>query len=459
MKSDFRQPCGERRHRLPHGYRLAAVLHVSLLIIATLGLAACNGVLNLPFLQPQASATAPALISTPAPTPSSAPSPEVVQTAAPVLTLTVWLPPQFNPNADTPAAQRLRARLEQFSVENPGVELDVRIKALSGPAGIIESMTAASAAAPEALPALVALPRESMELAALKGLIFPLEDPGAVLDGTDWFDYARQLAAIQGSVFGLPFAGDTLALLYRPTVIARVPATWDGMASLGQPLIFPAADPQARLTTLLYLSAGGTLSDDQDRPTLQTDPLMLVYRLYGNGARSGAFPNWLDQFASDEQAWQAYQEQRAPWAVVWASHFLGALPADTQIAALPALGEQPAALATGWLWCLADSRPEQRQWAQRLAEYLVESEFMSAWTADAGFIPTRPSALAAWKNQSLQTLLNPLALTAKIAPPPAINNNIGPILQETGLQVIDRELDAVQAAQAAVQRLEAPPKR
>lgn len=459
MKSDFQRPCGGEPKRPPHGYRQAVLLNLGLLIALTLGLAACNGVLNLPFLQTQPGATPTATAPVWTPTPPDQPSPEAGLTAQPALTLTVWLPPQFNPNESNPAAQLLRARLEQFSAENPGVELDVRVKALIGPGGLIESMTAASAAAPDALPALVAMPRESMELAALKGLIFPLDAAAVLNDDADWYEYARQLALIQGSVFGLPFAGDALVLLYRPALIARPPATWDSMAALGQPLIFPAGDAQARLTTLLYTSAGGTLSDDQDRPALQTDPLTLVYRLYGNGARSGAFPEWLGQITTDEQAWQAYQEQRAPWTITWASHFLGSLPADTQAAALPSLGEKSAALATGWLWCMSDSRPEQREWALRLAEYLVDPLFMSEWSAAAGYLPTRPSALAAWPNQSLQTLLDPLALSAQTWPSLAVGNIIGPILQETGLQVINRELDAVQAAQAAIERLEEQPKR
>lgn len=85
-------------------------------------------------------------------------------------TLRLWLPPQFDPSGNTPAAQILRQRLNEFSRRYPDVTLDVRVKAVDGPGGLLDSLTTASAAAPGALPDLVALPRELMETAALKGL-------------------------------------------------------------------------------------------------------------------------------------------------------------------------------------------------------------------------------------------------------------------------------------------------
>ena len=87
----------------------------------------------------------------------------------------------------------------------------MRVKAASGPGGLIESLSAASAAAPAVLPALVALSRSDLETAALKGLVFSLDGLTRIVDDTDWYAYARQLALIQGSAFGLPFAGDAIA--------------------------------------------------------------------------------------------------------------------------------------------------------------------------------------------------------------------------------------------------------
>ena len=57
---------------------------------------------------------------------------------------------------------------------------------------------------------MVALSRADLEVAALKGLVFPLDGVSTVIDEADWYDYARQLAMVQGTTFALPFAGDAL---------------------------------------------------------------------------------------------------------------------------------------------------------------------------------------------------------------------------------------------------------
>ncbi|MBA4380168.1 MAG: hypothetical protein C0393_05765 [Anaerolinea sp.] len=101
----------------------------------------------------------------------------------------------------------------------------MRVKAESGPAGLLESLAAARQAAPSALPDLIALPYRDMETAATRGLIYPLDNLTGLLAGrssagSDWYDYAHQLAQVQDTTFGLPFAADALALVYRDTVRA-----------------------------------------------------------------------------------------------------------------------------------------------------------------------------------------------------------------------------------------------
>ncbi|HBA92225.1 MAG TPA: hypothetical protein DCZ08_10960, partial [Anaerolineaceae bacterium] len=60
-------------------------------------------------------------------------SPEPVAPIQGAVTIPIWLPPQFDPEGDTPAGDVLRARLDAFMEENPGVLLVTRVKAASGP--------------------------------------------------------------------------------------------------------------------------------------------------------------------------------------------------------------------------------------------------------------------------------------------------------------------------------------
>lgn len=400
--------------------------------------------------------TPPPAQATPSPTPQSTLTVESPTPDAPaeVKSLTLWLPPQFDPGSGTPAGELLRARLETFARQN-NLTLNVRIKAQSGPAGLLDSLEITSLAAPAALPGLIALPRAQMETAALKGLIQPIPGLGDLLKQNDWYPYAAELATMQGTPFCLPFAGDALVMLYRPTRLPVPAADWQGILNTNQPLIIPAGDPQALLTLELYHAAGGLSQDADGRPALDATALASVLQLYQHGAQLSTFPFWLGDFTTDSLAWQAYREQRANWVVTWASYFLGDLPADTSIAPLPAFGGQVNA-ADGWMWCMTDPHNDNRAVGQQLAEYLVESDFLASWSGKAGYLPTRPSSLASWGSHSFTAPLQQILTDANLRPQNEIVDTLGPILQEAVLQVLQQHADPTKTAQQAADRLTIP---
>jgi ABC-type glycerol-3-phosphate transport system substrate-binding protein len=371
----------------------------------------------------------------------------------------VWLPPLFDPSGTAPAALKLRARLDAFEAANPGLTIQIRIKAVSGPGSLLDSLTATAPAAPANLPALIALPRSDMETAALKGLIYPLDGLTQETDAPDWYTYARQLAVIQGDPYGLPFAGDAMILMYRSALAPTPPADWPALFKLNLPMAFPAADPQGMLALQLYLSAGGSIKDDQGRPALQVESLTETLKVFADGLKQGTFSSGLTQYQTDGQAAQAYHEQppRAQWLVSWSSRFLNELPADTLAEAVPSLGNKPYTLATGWVWALAEPNPELRPAAVKLAEYLVQSDFLAQWTAAAGYLPTRPSSLAGWSNQTLTSILSPILLAAQARPTNDLLSSLGPVLQDATVQMLKPGADPALVAQAAAERLAVPP--
>jgi len=370
--------------------------------------------------------------------------------------LTLWVPPEFDPNSGSPAGDLLRERLGEFSAENNGVAVHVRVKAVSGPSSLLESLSAASAAAPKSLPSVVAFSRTDLEAAALKELIFPLDGLSTEIDEPDWYEYARQLSLVQGSTFSLPFAGDLMVLTYRPEGLLVTPDDWPAIFRIGQPVGFPAGDPQAMMVLTLYSSLDGVVEDAQRRPAIQPELLSQVYQLLADGEQRGIFPYWLSQYETSGQIWQAYRDGRVNAAVTWVSNYLSTMPSDTVAAPLPALDDTQQPLATAWGWAVAEPDPERRELAVRLAEFLSDGKFLGEWTEAAGYMPTRPSALAAWKNQSHKTLLSPLAVSARARPTVDQLASLGPPLKEGLLNVLKREIDPTQAAQIAAEKLAAP---
>ncbi len=460
--------CGRRTANLLDGKWLGVPLRAGkrgsvLLLALALLLNGCAG-LDLSqvsrLFEPTAAPSAAPAAETPAATisaPDAQPSstPEPTPPGDPSL-LTVWLPPQFDPAEDTPAGKLLRQRLLAFTQANPRLRVETRIKALEGPGGLLESLAAASAAAPGAMPALVALPRNALEMAALKGLITPLDGWSNLLDGGDWYPYARQLGQIQGSAFGLPFGGDALLLVYRPSRMGTAPATWEALLGLGHPVAFAAADPQAMLTLNLYMQLGGAVDDDQRRPSLQEEVLARALKLYTDGTKAGVFPYALSQVQTDRQAWQAYEDQVGQWLVAWSSQYLSELPPESSAAPLPSLEGKSLALATGWAWALSDPNSERRANSARLAEFLCDPAFLAEWSSALGLLPVRPSSLQTWPNASLKPLAGDVARMAQVRPANDILSALSPALEAATLQVIRREGDATQAARAAAERLSFP---
>ena len=117
----------------------------------------------------------------------STPRPPQTPTATPLSTsestqpvpqptvLRIWVPPQFDPESGSPAGDLLQERLNLYTAERPDLRIETRVKASSGTGGLLDSLSSANAAAPLVVPDLILLPRAGLEIAALKGLLFPFD--------------------------------------------------------------------------------------------------------------------------------------------------------------------------------------------------------------------------------------------------------------------------------------------
>lgn len=398
----------------------------------------------------------PTLEELPTPTFAPSPTPEPSPTPAGPVSLRLWLPPAFDPDSGTPAGNILQSQINAFVDEHPDIRIEVRVKGLEGPGGILDSLTTASAAAPLTLPDIVALPRSMLEAAALKGLLHSIDDLSDTMDDQDWYDYARQLGRLQESTFGIPFAGDAMVLVHRTETISDPPATFTAVLETQGPLAFPAADPQALFTLALYQSAGGPLLDEQEHPSLDAETLTEVLTFYHDGATVELMPFWLTQYETDEQSWEAYSEHLAEMVITWFTRYLDGGTNDSGVAHIPTANGAHFTLGDGWVWALVSPNPERQELSVELAEFLTQSEFLAEWTAELGYLPPRQSALAGWEPVRMRSLVNQVSSSAQLIPPSDILTSLGPPLQEATIQVLKLESEPHTAAEEAAESLSGP---
>lgn len=400
---------------------------------ALLFLAGCSSLA--PLLAPPTPVPSPQATSTPQATPTATPTAAVSQPRL----LRVWLPPQFDPQADNPSAELLRARLQAFQQEYPGIQLEIRIKS---DADILRTLTITNNAAPAALPDLIALSYWNMQKAASGGFLHPLEGLTSLLQDPDWYAFARELAHLKNVEYGIPFGSDVLVMVYRPSMFAEPPSTWEDVFASGVSLAFPASSPTALFPLSLYLSENLDLTDDRGSILPDEDALVSLFSFYKRAIESGIIPPPVRDQQTDLQSIQFYRNGQSHLAVVWLSSDLQARSGN--YLPLPGLSNAQYSLGNGWVWALAGSDVENQPLAVELASYLVESRFMSEWTRAAGILPTRPQALTGWE-EDLRVPLHEALQSAHPLPAEDSVSVVGPLLQGALIRLFNGEQPEVVA--------------
>ena len=376
-------------------------------------------------------------------------------TPVPPQTITIWVPPDLDPYNEETSGNILKNQLESFAEQQNNLQINVRVKAEDGPAGLLNSLIHTQAAAPVALPSLIILERSDLQKAVENGLIYPMEKFTEIMQGEEWYGYSQDLVSINELTYGLPLGGKTEFLLYRAAVIENPEENWESIFAYGHPILFPAASEQAWLTLQLYLSAGGQVTDENGKPYLDETILLQVLNLYMSGAQHNSFPYWLTQYETDEQTWAAYEDQQSHWLVSPSTEYLSELPADTTAIPLPPLTADSAAysMMDGLVLAVATPDLSKQELAIQLAEYLTTPAFLARWSYTSGFVPANSFILESWPNQGQYNLLEAVSLSAHLLPDDQVLETLYPILSDATFQVIKLQMTPEEATQDAIQKI------
>jgi len=157
-----------------------------------------------------------------------------------------------------------------------------------------------------------------------------------------------------------------------------------------------------------------------------------VLTLVEEGVSKDVFSPSLANVTTEAQTLQIYRTGSANKGIIWILNYRPS--EDGAVTPLPGLGEIPFSYATGWVWALAGSDPENQQLAAELAEYLIADEFIGVWTRATGYLPTRPSIVEE----------NDRTMTAILESAHPIPSNdalavLGPLMHEALTRVLNGE--------------------
>jgi len=253
-----------------------------------------------------------------------APSPQAIGRPAEPIRLTIW--------HSWSGAQllALNAVARSYEQDHP----DVRIQLQMQPGAELlrsYSMSVADGSAPQ----LVLLPGRYLGELAQQQFIQPLDDAWSEEQPSGLLPQALDTARVNGELYGVPVAVDTMVLFWDKRRVAEAPATWAAARELNSPL--RGEPPETRPYSLAYYlslpgampyleSFGGNLVDGQQPVfttagreataqwlewlrSLPADEQLLAspdYNVFDSGVQQGrvlAGIDWARRRAMYEQAW------------------------------------------------------------------------------------------------------------------------------------------------------------
>ena len=431
------------------------ILLLVLIVSSLLGLTGCQllpETWELPWQQSTASSPAPTNVATPtsvaeeatevADTPTPTPAP-------PPTKLIIWLSPDLDPYAETESAAILKDRLDEFAYLN-SIELEVRVKAVSGGGGLLDALRTTHAAAPTSSPDIVALSREQLLAASKDEVVFWNEGLKNVTSDLDWYNFGRDAGMVQGEVMAVPFKGVPMGMVYQSASQLIPSNEWvDTRLNYGY-FGFAADDPRGTFLLTLYLSLGGQVQTEQGVTILQEAPLTVALQTLKDGLNTRHISDLVVTTQNSAQVWDAFSTRLVNTAF---------LPVDvvlqgwetTRDAPDPAFTSPGMTLTDAWVWALGSQDPQRQELAVALIAHLSETQFLAEWSEALKAIPPRPSALGGWAEVTLKPALEKMASGAILYPPDAIMNNLGPILRNATLLILRDNADVVETAKQAVE--------
>jgi len=316
-------------------------------------------------------------------------------------TLTVWVPEAISPGGEQPGADALLTALSDFDDTYPDIQVDFQVKRVTGPGSMLSYLRTAPAVAPDVVPDLILLDRDSMLQANTESTIVPIGDIVDQEIVSRIYPAAIAMASTDDELIGLPFVLNTQHVIYREAFfLSGPPNSFQSLLAAQTGYAFPAGPLSDinRTTLAQYIAAGGRLVDEDGNSVVDVGPLTEVLTFYDDAERIGVISTDLFQIADFGETLTRYQENQVSAAEVNARDYLHTREEvrTTSFTSTPTADGESIALITGWSWVITTSDEERQELAMLLVDFFMNPVVQGNYTLSAGWIPTQPAAFEVW---------------------------------------------------------------
>lgn len=356
------------------------------------------------------------------------------------VTLTIWIPDDYSNNTNEQIKDLLEDRLNTYEQSNTGINIDLRMKNVKDQENLMDLLNTTSIVAPSILPDIILLTRNDLETGALKGLLVPITPDQNVIPFSQFYSGFETLGNLQGSVFGIPAAGDAMLAISRSGFEGNI-STWEEIMEGDFFLEANLNDPNGTLFIALYQSAGGKLTDEKGKPHLDKEALTTFLEFIRIVKTDGSFTNGSLLVSDWNEVAKKFGSGEGDLELNWYSVAKRNGETPLQYQAIPGLIDGSASMVTGWYWAIANPAPERQTATNDLLSFLSQPDFSSTWSSSAGYLPVidQEWTVSDPNMDDLQVILT------KVQPLPETSTSItiGPVIRDSAIRAFSTK-DAIE---------------
>ncbi len=372
--------------------------------------------------------------------PTSSPTP------TPLLTnMVLWWPDALWPATNGDAAEILAGQISDFQASQGNVEVELRLKKVTGLGGILSTLRAASPVAPGALPDLTLMRREDLLAAADSGLIHPLEGEISTAILGDLYPTALALGQINGELYGLPYLVEVQHMAYRP--MENLPPSSSFADILANQIRFalPAAQTEQINNLLLnqYIDAGGQLPGATGG--IDVDALRRTLQFYQDAVDQKLIDPGVLNYTSPSDYEDALLAGDIDAGVISSTGFLQLLQSGQNLnfGPVPTYTGSTLGEIDGWMWVMTTSSADRQALAARFLNYILNATRQGDYSRSIQMIPSQRTAFHTWDESSYTAFVREL-----------LDSSLLPITDEEGgtvARAIQNALVAVLSGQSTAE--------